>query len=95
MEGLRWVLTRRAVLALVFMALMVLSSLRYASYRAHEEELERKRQEKLMEADTVRRSRQREKDAELMADEGSQTDDVDGVRRELSAGIAAEVLAAN
>ncbi|KAI9746403.1 MAG: hypothetical protein M1818_000116 [Claussenomyces sp. TS43310] len=42
-EGLRWVLTRRSVLAIVFIALMVLSSLRYASYRAHEEETRRKK----------------------------------------------------
>lgn len=45
-EGLRWVLTRRSVLGIIFMAFMVLSSLRYASYRAHEDEMERKRQEK-------------------------------------------------
>jgi cytochrome c-type biogenesis protein CcmH/NrfG len=48
-EGFRWVLTRRSVLAIVFMALMVLSSLRFASYRAHEQEVEQKRRENLRE----------------------------------------------
>jgi hypothetical protein len=52
-EGLRWVLTRRSVLAIVFMALMVLSSLRYASYRAHEEEMEQKMLEKLREQEAA------------------------------------------
>lgn len=41
-EGLRWVLTRRSVMAILFMAVMVLTSLRYASYVAHEEELKKK-----------------------------------------------------
>ena len=36
-EGVRWVLTRRSVMAILFMAFMVLSSLRYGSYKAHEE----------------------------------------------------------
>lgn len=43
-EGLRWVLTRRSVMGILFMAFMVLTSLRYASYKAHEHE-ERKKKE--------------------------------------------------
>ncbi|CAD6441198.1 ab9c1a7c-92a4-4264-bc1a-1567d6cba7c4 [Sclerotinia trifoliorum] len=43
-EGLRWVLTRRSVMGILFMAFMVLTSLRYASYKAHEHE-ERRRKE--------------------------------------------------
>lgn len=43
-EGLRWVLTRRSVMAILFMAFMVLTSLRYASYKAHEEEVAKKRE---------------------------------------------------
>jgi hypothetical protein len=44
-EGLRWVLTRRSVLGILFMALMVLASLKYASIKTHEDELRRKKQE--------------------------------------------------
>jgi hypothetical protein len=43
-EGLRWVLTRRSVMGILFMAVMVLTSLRYASYKAHEEEMKRKKE---------------------------------------------------
>lgn len=56
-------------MAIVFMALMVLSSLRYASYRAHEQELERKRIEKLRLADEERRKRQREGETQTDPDE--------------------------
>jgi hypothetical protein len=45
-EGLRWVLTRRSVMGILFMAIMVLSSLRYASYKAHEEENRKKKKKK-------------------------------------------------
>lgn len=45
-EGLRWILTRRSVLGILFMAFMVLSSLRFASYQAHQRELEAKKIEK-------------------------------------------------
>ncbi|KAH8821490.1 hypothetical protein F5884DRAFT_816938 [Xylogone sp. PMI_703] len=45
-EGMRWVLTRRSVMAILFMAVMVLSSLRYASYKAHMLEEEEKKQKK-------------------------------------------------
>lgn len=43
-EGLRWVLTRRSVMGILFMAIMVLTSLRYASYKAHEEEMKRRKE---------------------------------------------------
>ena len=42
-EGLRWVLTRRAAMAIGGMAIMILASLRYGSYRIHEMEVEAKR----------------------------------------------------
>jgi hypothetical protein len=76
------------------MAFMVLSSLRYASYRAHEDELEQKRQEKLREADAAQRARH--KDGEGMADSETQTDGDGGggMKRDLPAGTAAESLAA-
>ncbi|OBT84491.1 hypothetical protein VE02_06401 [Pseudogymnoascus sp. 03VT05] len=62
-EGVRWILTRRAVLAIVFMAFVVLSSLRLASYRSQEaalalqkaerkEDLQRQAAEKQREAGT-------------------------------------------
>lgn len=44
-EGLRWVLTRRSVMGILFMAFMVLTSLRYASYKAHELEMRKKKEE--------------------------------------------------
>jgi hypothetical protein len=44
-EGLRWVLTRRSVLGILFMAMMVLASLKYASIKAHEDEMKRKKEE--------------------------------------------------
>ena len=37
-EGLRWVLTRRAAMAVGGMALLILGSLRYATYKTHLEE---------------------------------------------------------
>jgi hypothetical protein len=43
-EGLRWVLTRRSVMGILFMAFMVLTSLRYASYKSHEDELKKKKE---------------------------------------------------
>ncbi|TVY20159.1 Uncharacterized protein LARI1_G001429 [Lachnellula arida] len=46
-EGLRWVLTRRSVTGILFMAFMVLSSLRYASYKSHEEETKKKKEASL------------------------------------------------
>jgi hypothetical protein len=93
-EGLRWVLTRRAVLGIVFMALMVLSSLKYASHKSHQEDMERKRQEKFKEADAARRALY--KDGEGMADGATQADGDDPPeRRDLPAGTAAESLSAS
>jgi predicted phosphoribosyltransferase len=80
------VLTRRSVLAIVFMAFMVLSSLRFASYRAHEEELERKRQDKARD-EARKRGMHRNND---MIDGGSQTGD--GLP---AAAAAIEALSAN
>ena len=77
------------------MAFMVLSSLRYASYRAHEDELEQKRQEKLREADAAQRARH--KDGEGMADLETKTEgnaDQGMEKRDLPAGAAAETLSA-
>ncbi|RFU32218.1 hypothetical protein B7463_g4105, partial [Scytalidium lignicola] len=45
-EEMRWILTRRSVMAILFMAIMVLSSLRYASYKAHVLEEEEKKTKK-------------------------------------------------
>ncbi|KAG9235502.1 hypothetical protein BJ875DRAFT_268844 [Amylocarpus encephaloides] len=42
-EGLRWVLTRRSVMGILVMAFMVLTSLRYASYKSHEDEEQKKK----------------------------------------------------
>ncbi|KAL2039111.1 hypothetical protein N7G274_008160 [Stereocaulon virgatum] len=39
-EGLRWVLTRRAAMGIATMALLILGTLRYSSYKVHERELE-------------------------------------------------------
>ncbi len=49
-------LTRRAALAIVTMALMVLASLRYASYRAHEEEIAKRRRKKMISEGTSMQS---------------------------------------
>ncbi|KAK5014957.1 hypothetical protein LTR60_003104, partial [Cryomyces antarcticus] len=42
-EGLRWILTRRAIAAIAIAAFMIIGSLRYASYMQHTQEIERKR----------------------------------------------------
>lgn len=39
-EGLRWVLTRRAAMAIGLMAVLILGSLRYSSYKIHERNFE-------------------------------------------------------
>lgn len=44
-EGLRWVLTRRAAMAIATMALLILGSLRYSSYKIHEQEMEQRKLE--------------------------------------------------
>ncbi|KAI6250900.1 hypothetical protein HI914_00582 [Erysiphe necator] len=46
-EVLRWVLTRRSVMGILFMAFMVLTSVRYASYKSHEDELRKRRDAEL------------------------------------------------
>lgn len=45
-EGLRWLVSRRAALGILIMAFMVLCSLRYAKYREHLEEEETKKARK-------------------------------------------------
>lgn len=42
-EGLRWVLTRRTALALVFLVTMAITTLRFATYMEKKQEVERKR----------------------------------------------------
>lgn len=44
-EGLRWVLTRRAAMAIGLMAVLILGSLRYGSYKMHEREMEARKME--------------------------------------------------
>lgn len=47
-EGLRWILSRRSVVGILFMAIMTLATLRYGSYVNHEKQRaadERKRRE--------------------------------------------------
>ncbi|KAH8600922.1 hypothetical protein B0O99DRAFT_589796 [Bisporella sp. PMI_857] len=44
-EGVRWLLTRRSVMGILFMAFMVLTSLRYASVKAAKEKEEGKKKE--------------------------------------------------
>jgi len=46
-EGLRWVLTRRTAFAILAVALMTLTALRYAKYMERRSEMDRKRLEKL------------------------------------------------
>lgn len=70
-------------MGILFMAFMVLSSLRYASYRAHEEEMERKRAEKLR-AEMKKRG---------YVEGGTQTSNLEG--SEFVAATAAEALAAS
>lgn len=41
-------LTRRSVMGILFMAFMVLTSLRYASYKSHEDELRAKKKEEVL-----------------------------------------------
>ena len=42
-EGLRWVLTRRAAMGIATMALLILGTLRYSSYKVHEREIEERK----------------------------------------------------
>ncbi|KFY09231.1 hypothetical protein V491_08316 [Pseudogymnoascus sp. VKM F-3775] len=59
-EGVRWILTRRAVLAIVFMAFVVLSSLRLASYRSQEAALALQKAERKEELQRLAEQKQRE-----------------------------------
>ena len=78
------------------MALMVLSSLRYASYRAHEEEIEQKRLEKLREQEAAEQKNHRG-DIEGIADVETQREagKAELEKQGLPARSAAEALAAN
>ncbi|KAL2055294.1 hypothetical protein ABVK25_004632 [Lepraria finkii] len=42
-EGLRWVLTRRAAMGIATMALLILGTMRYSSYKVHERQIEARR----------------------------------------------------
>ena len=42
-EGLRWFLTRRAAFGILTMAVLILGSLRYSTYKIHEREMEARR----------------------------------------------------
>ena len=44
-EGLRWVLTRRAAMGIGLMAVLILSSLRYGSWKMQEREMEARKRE--------------------------------------------------
>lgn len=53
-EGLRWVLSRRAVVGILFMAVMTLATLRYGSYVTHE--TQRKANEKKRREEELKRN---------------------------------------
>jgi hypothetical protein len=53
-EGLRWVLIRRSVLGIIFMAVLTLGTLRYATYLGHERQ--REAEKAMREAEAVRRA---------------------------------------
>ncbi|KAI3337599.1 hypothetical protein HD806DRAFT_529160 [Xylariaceae sp. AK1471] len=57
-EGLRWVLIRRSVLGILFMAILTLSTLRYATYVSHERK--REAEEKARQAEEMKRNGGRE-----------------------------------
>ncbi|KAI0598553.1 hypothetical protein F4775DRAFT_176869 [Biscogniauxia sp. FL1348] len=57
-EGLRWVLIRRSVLGIIFMAVLTLGTLRYATYVSHERL--REAEEKARQAEKLRRNGGRE-----------------------------------
>ncbi|KFA64860.1 hypothetical protein S40285_08485 [Stachybotrys chlorohalonatus IBT 40285] len=65
-EGLRWILIRRSVLGIIFMAVLTLGTLRYASYVSHErarEQERRKREQEELRRDGGRRDRSSAADA--------------------------------
>lgn len=45
-EGLRWVLIRRSVLGIIFLAVLTLGTLRYATYTRHQRQREAERRER-------------------------------------------------
>jgi hypothetical protein len=49
-EGLRWVLIRRSVLGIIFMAVLGFGTLRYASYLSYESQKEAEQMAKAVEA---------------------------------------------
>lgn len=55
---MRWVLIRRSVLGILFMAILTLGSLRYASYRSHEKA--REQEMLLMEAGALKKEAARQ-----------------------------------
>ncbi|KAI5919949.1 hypothetical protein F4810DRAFT_684875 [Camillea tinctor] len=57
-EGLRWVLIRRSVLGIIFMAVLTLGTLRYATYVSHERL--REAEEKARQAEKLRKNGGRE-----------------------------------
>jgi hypothetical protein len=60
-EGLRWVLIRRSVLGILFMAVMTLGTIRYATFVNHEKK--REAEEKAREAENIRKNTGREDNA--------------------------------
>ncbi|KAI0014179.1 hypothetical protein F4779DRAFT_561047 [Xylariaceae sp. FL0662B] len=58
-EGLRWVLIRRSVLGILFMAVATLGTLRYTSYVSHERR--KAADEKARQVEEIKRSTEREK----------------------------------
>ncbi|KAI1423591.1 hypothetical protein F5Y12DRAFT_527251 [Xylaria sp. FL1777] len=63
-EGLRWVLIRRSVLGILFMAVLTLSTIRYATYVSHERQREAK--ERARQAEEQKRTGGREDRASPM-----------------------------
>ncbi len=57
-EGLRWVLIRRSVLGILFMAILTLSTIRWATYVSHERQ--REAREKARQAEEQKRTGGRE-----------------------------------
>ncbi|KAI1082200.1 hypothetical protein F5B20DRAFT_532545 [Whalleya microplaca] len=60
-EGLRWVLVRRSVLGIVFMAVLTLGTLRYTTYATHERQ--KAAQEEASQDEELRKNMEREKHA--------------------------------
>lgn len=45
-EGVRWILIRRSVVGILFMAIVTLGTIRYATYVSHERQREQDRKKK-------------------------------------------------